>query len=134
MPNYSVNSPLRTRPKPSSHDLHLPETDKHWSGRLHEDERKVERSKCSEALLERYAVKHSRRKLSQVIKHRLTYGRNTPWQASNCKRKLGRDVTWTLRGMPAPGWVVENLPGSAKILAVRCKGARDGKSVDEIRY
>ena len=85
-------------------------------------------------MLEHYAVKHSRRKLSQVIKHLLTYGRNTRWQASNRERKRGRDVTWTLRGMPAPGWVVENLPGSATILAVRCKGARDGKSVDEIRY
>jgi hypothetical protein len=36
--------------------------------------------------------------------------------------------------MPAPEWVVENLQGSATILAARCKGARDGKSVDETRY
>ena len=79
-------------------------------------------------------MKHSRRKLSQVIKDRLTYGRKTPWQASNRERKHGRDLTWTLRGMPAPEWVVENWPGSATILAVRCKGARDGKSVDETRY
>jgi predicted transposase YbfD/YdcC len=79
-------------------------------------------------------VKHSRRKLSQVIKDRLTYGRRTPWQASNRERKSGRDLTWTLRSMPAPEWVVENLQGSATILAARCKGARDGKSVDETRY
>jgi hypothetical protein len=53
-------------------------------------------------------VKHSRRKLSQVIKDRLTYGRKTPWQASNRELKCGRDFTWTLRGMSAPEWVVEN--------------------------
>jgi predicted transposase YbfD/YdcC len=79
-------------------------------------------------------VKHSRRKVSQVIKDRLTYGRKTPWQASNRERKRGRDLTWTLRGMPAPEWVAENWPGSATILAVRCKGTRDGKAVDETRY
>ena len=33
--------------------------------------------------------------------------------------------------MPAPEWVMENWPGSATILAVRCKGTRDGKPVDE---
>jgi len=69
-----------------------------------------------------------------VIKGRLTYGRNTPWQASKRERKRGRDLTWTLRGMPAPAWVVENWPGSATILEVRCKGTRDGKRVDETRY
>ena len=79
-------------------------------------------------------MKHSRRKRSQVIKDLLTYGRKTPWQASNRERKRGRDLTWTLRGMPAPEWVVENWPGSATILAVRCRGARDGKYVDETRH
>jgi len=69
-----------------------------------------------------------------VIKDRLTYGRNTPWQASKRERKRGRDLTWTLRGMPAPAWVVENWPGSATILEVRCKGTRDAKPVDETRY
>jgi hypothetical protein len=64
-------------------------------------------------------VKHSRCKLSRVIKNRLTYGGKTPWQASNRERKRGRDLTWTLRGMPAPEWVVENWPGSTTILAVR---------------
>jgi len=29
---------------------------------------------------------------------------------------------------------MENWPGSATILAVRCKGTRDGKPVDETRY
>ena len=36
--------------------------------------------------------------------------------------------------MPAPEWVVENWPGSATILAVRCKGRRDGKRIDETHY
>ena len=36
--------------------------------------------------------------------------------------------------MPAPEWVAENWPGSATILAVRCKGRRDGKQIDETRY
>ena len=36
--------------------------------------------------------------------------------------------------MAAPEWVEENWPGSATILAVRCKGRRDGKPVDEIHY
>ena len=36
--------------------------------------------------------------------------------------------------MSAPEWVVENWPGSATILAVRCKGVREGKPVDETRY
>lgn len=69
-----------------------------------------------------------------MISERLTYGRRVPFQASKRERKRGRDLTWTLRGMPAPPWVVENWPGSATILAVRCKGVREGKPVDEIRY
>ena len=32
--------------------------------------------------------------------------------------------------MPSPAWVMENWPGSATILAVRCKGIREGKPVD----
>ena len=79
-------------------------------------------------------MKHSRRKGFQVICDRLTYGRKAPWQASKRERKRGRDLTWTLRGLPAPAWVMENWPGSATILAVRCKGTRDGKPVDEILY
>ncbi len=69
-----------------------------------------------------------------MISDRLTYGRKAPWQATRRERKRGRDLTWTLRGMPAPEWCVENWPGSATILAVRSKGIREGKAVDEIRY
>ena len=80
------------------------------------------------------AVKHSRRKGFQVITDRLTYGRKAPLQASRRERGHGRDITWTLRGMPAPEWVVENWPGSATVIAVRSKGIRDGKRIDETRY
>jgi hypothetical protein len=76
-------------------------------------------------------VKNSRRKGFQVIRDWLTYGRNTPLQIRKHERKRGRDLTWTLRGMPAPEWVAENWPGSATVHAVRCKGTRDGKAVDE---
>ena len=69
-----------------------------------------------------------------MICDRLTYGRNVPFQWCHRERKRGRDLTWSLRGRPAPPWVVENWPGSATILAVRCKGTRDGKAVDETRY
>ena len=79
------------------------------------------------------AVKHSRRRGFQVIKDRLTYGRRTPLQASRREVGHGRDITWTLRGMPAPEWVVENWPGSATVIAVRSKGIRDGKRIDETR-
>ncbi len=48
--------------------------------------------------------------------------------------KRGRDITWTLRAMPAPEWVVEQWPGSATIIAVRSHGIRDGKPSDETRY
>ena len=69
-----------------------------------------------------------------MIRDRLTYGRKAPWQASKRERKRGRVLTWTLRGMPAPAWVMEKWPGRATILEVRCKGTRDGKPVDETRY
>ena len=36
--------------------------------------------------------------------------------------------------MPGPEWVLENWPGSSTILAVRYKGSRDRKSVDETGY
>jgi len=80
------------------------------------------------------AVKHSRHKGFQLIKDRLTYGRKPPLQTSKRERKHGRDITWTLRAMPAPEWVVENWPGSATVIAVRGKGSRDGKPTDETRY
>jgi hypothetical protein len=46
----------------------------------------------------------------------------------------GLDITWTLRAMPAPEWVVEQWPGSAMIIAVRSKGKRGRKLIDETRY
>ena len=69
-----------------------------------------------------------------MIKDRLTYGRQAPWQASKRERKRGRNLTRTLRGMPAPAWLMENWPGSATILEIRCNGTRDGKSVGVPRY
>ena len=45
-----------------------------------------------------------------------------------------RDITWTLRAMPAPEWVVEQWQGSATIIAVRSHGIREGKPQDETRY
>ncbi|MEB3202873.1 MAG: hypothetical protein VKK05_08700 [Synechococcus sp.] len=80
------------------------------------------------------AVKHLRRRGFQVISDRLTYGRKAPHEWSHRERRRGRDLRWTLRGMPAPHWVMENWPGRATILAVRCKGIREGKPVDETRY
>jgi predicted transposase YbfD/YdcC len=80
------------------------------------------------------AVKHSRHKGLQVIKDRLTYGRRVPLQTSKREVDHGRDITWTLQGMPAPEWVVENWPGSATLIAVRSKGIRDGKPTDETHY
>ncbi len=56
------------------------------------------------------AVKHSRRKGFQLIRDRLTYGRNIPLQTRKQERDHGRDLTWTLRGMPPQEWVVENWP------------------------
>ena len=79
-------------------------------------------------------MKHSRRKGFQIIKDRLTYGRRVPLKTSRREVDHGRDITWTLRGMPAPAWVVENWPGSATVIAVRSKGLRDGKPTDETRY
>ena len=79
-------------------------------------------------------MKHSRRKGFQIIKDRLTYGRRVPLKTSRREVDHGRDITWTLRGMPAPAWVVENWPGSATVVAVRSEGIREGKPVDETRY
>ena len=79
-------------------------------------------------------MKHSRRKGFQVIRDRLTYGRPVPLKTSRREVNHGRDITWTLRGMPAPAWVVENWPGSATVIALRSEGIRDGKSTDETRY
>ncbi len=70
----------------------------------------------------------------RVIKDRLTGGRRVPLTTNMREVDHGRDITWTLRGMPAPEWVVENWPGSATVIAVRSKGTRDGKPTDETRY
>jgi predicted transposase YbfD/YdcC len=80
------------------------------------------------------AVNHARRKGFRLIKERLTYGRRIPWRTSKREVKRGRDITWTLRAMPAPEWVVEQWLGSATIIAVRSHGIRDGKLKDETRY
>ncbi|MFQ6538468.1 MULTISPECIES: hypothetical protein [Aphanothece] len=42
-----------------------------------------------------------------LIRDRLTYGRRSRWRRSKRDVHLGRDITWTLRAMPAPEWVVE---------------------------
>jgi hypothetical protein len=69
-----------------------------------------------------------------VISDRLSYGRNVPFQWCHRERKRGRDLTWSLRGMPPPPWVTEDWPGNATILVVRCKGTRKGKAIDETHY
>jgi predicted transposase YbfD/YdcC len=80
------------------------------------------------------AVKHTRRKGFRLIRDRLTYGRRIPWRTSKREIKRGRDITWDLRAVPAPEWVMEQWPGSATIIAVRSHGTREGKPQDETRY
>ena len=80
------------------------------------------------------AVKNSRHKGFQVIKERLTHGLKNSHQTSKRERGHGRDITWTLRAMPAPPWVMENWPGSAMIIEVSSKGKRQGRRIDETRY
>ena len=69
-----------------------------------------------------------------MIRDRLTYGRRIPWRTTKREIKRGRDITWTLRAMPAPEWVMEQWPGSATIIAVRSHGTREGKPQDETCY
>ena len=57
-----------------------------------------------------------------------------PWPTSRREVKRGHDITWTLRAMPAPAWVMEQWPDGATIIAVRSDGLRDGKPTDETRY
>ena len=64
----------------------------------------------------------------------MTYSRKVPWEVSHHEVGHGRDITWTLRAMPAPDWVIDQWPGSATIIAVRSQGIRDGRPVDETRY
>ena len=69
-----------------------------------------------------------------MIRDRLSYGRRIPWRTTKREIKRGRDISWTLRAMPAPEWVMEQWPGSATIIAVRTHGTREGKPQDETRY
>jgi hypothetical protein len=69
-----------------------------------------------------------------LIRDRLTYSRRIPWRTSKREIKRGRDITWELRAMPPPEWVMEQWPGSATIIAVRSHGMREGKPQDETRY
>jgi hypothetical protein len=55
-------------------------------------------------------------------------------RTSKRERSHGRDNTWTLLGMLAPEWVVENWLGSATLIAVRSKGKRNGMLIDETRH
>jgi hypothetical protein len=68
-----------------------------------------------------------------LIPDRFTYSRRMPWRTSRREVKRGRDITWSLRAVPAPEWVLEHWPGSTAIIAVRSVGIRDGKAVDETR-
>ena len=68
-----------------------------------------------------------------MIKDRLTSSSNAPLHTRKQERGYSRDITWTLWGMPAPEWVVENWPGSATVIAVRSKDTRSGKSINETR-
>jgi hypothetical protein len=84
--------------------------------------------RCADFLI---AVKHGLRKGFRLIRDRLTYRRRIPWHTSKREVKRGRDITWDLRAMPAPEWVMEQWPGSATIIAVRSHGTREGKPQDE---
>ena len=68
-----------------------------------------------------------------MIRDRLTDGRQIPWRTRKRDIKRGRDITWDLRAMPAPEWVMEQWPGSAMIIAVRSHGTREGKLQNETR-
>ncbi|WP_255024459.1 ISAs1 family transposase [Cyanobium sp. T1G-Tous] len=70
----------------------------------------------------------------RLIRDRLTYARRIPWRTSKREIKRGRDITWNLRAMPAPEWVMEQWPGSSTIIAVRSHGTREGKPQDETPY
>ena len=86
------------------------------------------------SLLLKVTLASKKTSMCQVICDRLIYGRKPPWQASSRDRKHGRNLRWPLKGMLMPPRVVENWPCSATILAVSCKGTRDGMPVHETRY
>ena len=62
-----------------------------------------------------------------MISDRLTYSRRIPWRSSKREIKRSRGITWELRAMSAPEWVMEQWPGSAPIIAERSHGMREGK-------
>jgi hypothetical protein len=53
------------------------------------------------------AVKHFRHKGFRQIHDRLTYSRKVPWETNHQQVGHGRNITWTLRAMRAPDWVIE---------------------------
>lgn len=80
------------------------------------------------------AIKGSRRKAFQLIRDRLTYGKQVPFQARVSECGYGRTSTWTLRAMEAPTTIKEIWPGSALIISVRSAGTREGRAINETRY
>ncbi|MFN7898206.1 MAG: hypothetical protein ACK5N0_00880 [Synechococcaceae cyanobacterium] len=43
----------------------------------------------------------------QVIRDHVTYGKRAPLQTSKREGRHGRDITWTLLGLPSPQWLME---------------------------
>ena len=80
------------------------------------------------------AVKHRLHKRFRLILDLLTCSRKLQWKTSHHEVGHGRDITWTLRAMPAPDWVIEKWRGSGTVIAVRSQCVRDGRPVDETRY
>jgi predicted transposase YbfD/YdcC len=80
------------------------------------------------------AVKNGFHKGFQVIREYLTHCSTISHKASKRERGHGRDITWTFLAIRAPAWVKENWPGSSMIIAVRSKGKRGRKSIDETRF
>ena len=68
------------------------------------------------------------------MRDRLTYSRRFPWSTGKREIKRGCDITWELRAMPTPEWVMEQWPASGTIIAVRSHGMREGKLQDETRH
>jgi hypothetical protein len=69
-----------------------------------------------------------------LICNRFNYGRRIHWLTSKQEIKRGCDITWSLRAMPAPEWVMEQWSGSATIIAMCSHGISEGHPQDETRY
>ncbi len=69
----------------------------------------------------------------QDIRDPLAYCQNAVLEITRREQKRSRDLSWTLRSMPAPKWLAGNWLGSATILAVRCKGESNGSKINETR-